>query len=271
MIAAKIPNVKLVEVTTAESTICGLAQEKVLGILAEQLHASVGRNSINAVGSVRGHVEISTSVKCEPIGHARKTLGVHLGRTGGAVRLNFKAHHAIQIAFHHVEVTLGCVQRQSIRKMEGSCREQLCASVHAQTINDSVRLLPLPGIAEIEVALGVKHTEVGIHEFPAFSGIGYDSDLALLCDLDQGSFATVTNVDVVLPIDCDSETEAARACQDLRLLAVARDAVDLPGLTARIERPIAGHRDTFRMIESGDEIPNLRNRVQHESPRRCRA
>ena len=88
MIAAKIPNVKLVEVTTAESTICGLAQEKVLGILTEQLHASVGRNSIDAVGSVRGDVQVSTSVKCEPIRHARKTLGVHLGRTGSAVRLD---------------------------------------------------------------------------------------------------------------------------------------------------------------------------------------
>src|SRR5712692_2365306 len=91
VIAAEVRNIEQVKVRTTESAVRGLAQKEVLGILTEQSHAVVRRNSIDAVRSVGRDMEVSLGVERQPIRHSCETLGVHLRRARCTVLHDFNA------------------------------------------------------------------------------------------------------------------------------------------------------------------------------------
>src|SRR6266480_462478 len=185
MVTAKIADQELVEVRPAKGAVCRLAQKQVLDVLAEKFDAPLLVHAINAIGSVGGHVQIPTGVKSQSVGDPRQTFDEYFRRTSCPVEENFDPQHTVQVSFDDIEVSLGRVQGQAVCKVERAGGEQLGGTAGPPSADHSKGLFPSVGVAEVEIALGIEHAEVGVHERPSVDYFGEHGHIAAPRDAQQ--------------------------------------------------------------------------------------
>lgn len=220
MVPAKIGDVKLVEVGATEGAIRRLAERQIFGILAKKLHLPVWPYPVYTIGCVSGHVEVAFGVERHAVGNAIEPFGVDFRDASTAITTDFNAEHPVQVAFHNVQKRLRGVERKTVGKMKWSPRKCTGAAIVRNPVDHAVGLLPITGIAEIQIALGIEHTEIRIYQSRSANGIRYGLNGAARSNPQDRMIPTVARIDIAVWIERDSETETAGHSNGVCLLSI---------------------------------------------------
>src|SRR5579871_4126585 len=150
-----------------------------------------------------------------------------------------------------------------VRERPGFAAPDLSAAAGRESVDAAVVALPDAAVGDVEVSLAVEAEMVRCPDrriAPAVLGARAVRGEALDAAVDR-----VGRVHVPARVERQPEREATGCPIELRLCRIARDPVDLAGLSPGPDRPVGSRGHTLRMVETVDHDHRVSEPVRHES------